>query len=74
MRKWPPLRFFVVAARDRHLPGITVLGCFLTSPPKEKLRDTGRIRRKNMLDKFVAREMEQRKSIEKRESLHEMIA
>ena len=36
--------------------------------------DTGRIRRKNMLTKFVAREMEQRESIEKRESLHEIIA
>ena len=38
MRKWPPLRFFAAAARDRHFPRITVFVCFLTSSPKETLR------------------------------------
>ena len=61
MRKWPPLRFFVIAARDRHFPRIMVLGCFFNFFSEREA-------------KFVARKMEQRESIEKRESLYEIIA
>ena len=49
MRKWTPLRLLVVTARDHHFAR----------------RETGRIRRKDIMAKFVAKEMEQRKLIEK---------
>ena len=61
MRKWPSLHLFVIAAIDRHFPRIMVLGCFFNFFSEREA-------------KFVARKMEQRESIEKRESLYEIIA
>ena len=51
--------------------GVRVFFNFFSERNAEILVESGV---KNMLAKFVAREMEQRESIEKRESLYEIIA